>query len=299
MKNFEDLISLSKKIPLRKIVVANPTETATLEALVKASNVFNLKSILVGPKTIIEALIKENKIKLNNFEIIDLTDLEEIAKTSVLLIKNKEADILMKGLIDTKVILKAVVDRENGIRTDKLLSHVTVFSLKNYHKLLFASDCAMNIEPTLNQKQDIIENLLKLMERLEISYPKIAVISAVEKVNPKMRSSVEADNLKNHFKEIKGNFIVDGPFAVDNVISKESALIKGINSPAAGDADGLIFPNIDAGNVFYKTVMYLAEAEAAGLILGAKAPIVLTSRADSFQTKYLSILLAGVYSYES
>lgn len=299
MKNFNDLVLLTKDLPKRKIVVANPTENTTLEALLKASKVLSLEIILVGPKTIIEKTLNDYNITLKNYKIIDIEDLELIAKTSVNIIKNKEADILMKGLIDTKTILKAVVNKQEGIRTDKLLTHVAVFSFENYHKLLFASDCAMVIEPTFDQKIAIINNMLNLLEKLKIKEPKIGVISAVEKVNPNINSSVEAAKLKEYYSSINGDFIVDGPFAVDNVISKLSAKIKNINSVVAANADGLIFPNIDAGNVFYKTSIYLANAVAAGLILGAKAPIVLTSRADSLLTKYYSILLAGVYSYGS
>lgn len=299
MRNFDDLVKLSKSLPPKKIVVANPVEKTTLEALTKASNLFSLTSILIGSKLKIEQILKENKINLKNYQIIDIEDLEEIAKTAVKIVKNKEADILMKGLIDTKVILKAVVNREEGIRTDKLLSHVTVFSFPSYHKLLFASDCAMIIEPTLEQKIAITNNLLDLFKKLKIKEPKIGIISAVEKVNPKMLSSVHAEQLKDYYQKKNNPFLVDGPFAIDNVVSKDSAKIKNIKSPVAGDADGLIFPDIDAGNVFYKTSVYLAEALAAGLILGAKVPIVLTSRADSLKTKYYSILLAGVYSNEN
>lgn len=298
MKNFDDLVKLSKSLPPKKIVVANPIEKRTLEALVKASNVFSLTSILIGPKPKIEKSLMDNKINLKNYQIIDIDDLEEIAKTAVKIIKNKEADILMKGLIDTKIILKAVVNKEEGIRTDRLLSHVTIFSFPIYHKLLFASDCAMIIEPTLEQKIAITNNLLDLLKKLQIKQPKIGIISAVEKVNPKILSSVHAEQIKDYYKEKNNIFLVDGPFAIDNVISKDSAEIKKIDSLVAGDADGLIFPDIDAGNVFYKTAVYLANAEAAGLILGAEAPIVLTSRADSLSTKYFSILLAGVYSDE-
>lgn len=297
MKDFKTLENLAKNIPLRNIVVANPVDIATLKALYDANKVFPLKSILVGEKNEIETILKDNNIKLNNYEIIYCNNLDEIAKKAVSLVRNNKADILMKGLIDTKVILKAVVNREEGIRTDKLISHISVFSYKTYHKLLFASDCAMIISPTYEQKIKIIENLLDLTKKLNIDYPKIGVISAVEKVNPNMLSSIEAEQLKEHFKDNEG-FIVDGPFALDNVVSEESKEIKDIKSVVAANADGLLFPDIDAGNVFYKTSVYLAGATVAGVVLGAKAPIVLTSRADSYITKYYSILLAGVYSYD-
>lgn len=299
MTKFQDLIKFSKSLPLRRIAVANPVDKSTLTALSKASETFPLESFLIGPKTEIEAVMKENKIKLNNYKIIDIINDEEIAKKAVSLIKAKEADILMKGLIDTRVILRAVVNREEGIRTNKLLSHISVFSFPNYHKLLLASDCAMIISPTYEQKISIIENLLVLLKKLKINYPKIGLISAVEKVNPQILSSVEANDLKLYYEKRNSNdFLVDGPFAIDNVISTEAAKIKNINSLVAGDADAIVFPNIDSGNVFYKTSVYLSNASVAGLVLGAMAPIVLTSRADSLQTKYYSILLAGVYSYE-
>lgn len=297
MKDFKQLEKQAKNIPLRKIAIANPVDIATLKALSDASKVFPLKSFLIGSKSEINALLKENDITLTDYEIINLTELDEIAKKAVSLVRNNEADILMKGLIDTKVILRAVVNREEGIRTGKLISHVSVFSYNTYHKLLFASDCAMIIEPTFEQKISIIENLTDLTKKLNIENTKVGVISAVEKVNPNMLSSVEANDLKEHFKD-SVDFIVDGPFAVDNVVSKEAKEVKGLTSTVAADADALIFPDIDAGNVFYKTSVYLANAIVAGIVLGAKAPIVLTSRADSYLTKYYSILLAGVYSYE-
>lgn len=298
MKDFKQLEKLAKDIPLRKIAVANPADIATLKALSDASKVFPLKSILIGKESEIEGLLKENEISLSNYEIINLTEIEEIAQKAVSLVRNNEADILMKGLIDTNSILRAVVNRDTGIRTGKLISHISVFSYETYHKLLLASDCAMIINPTFEQKVSIIDNVIDLANKLNIQYPKVGVISAVEKVNPHMQSSVEANNLKEHFA---GNedFIVDGPFAVDNVISKEAKELKSIKSVVAANADALIFPNIDAGNVFYKTSVYLANATVAGIVLGAKSPIVLTSRADSYLTKYYSILLAGVYSYEN
>lgn len=297
MKDFNDLIELSKTLKETTIVAANPADKASLEALEKASKTFPLKSILVGSKTKIEAILKECDISLLNYEIIDLEDLEEIAKKAVQIVDSGTANILMKGLIDTRTILKEVVNKETGIRTGKLLSHVTALEYPNHHKLLLASDCAMVTSPTYNQKIAIIDNLLELAFKLKIAKPKVAIISAVEKVNPKIESSVEASALKDYYSASQG-FIVDGPFAVDNVVSLDAAEIKGIASPVAGDADALIFPNIDAGNVFYKTSVYLANATAAGIILGAKVPIVLTSRADGLLTKFYSILLAGVYINE-
>lgn len=297
MKDFQSLKQKAKQLPLRKIAVANPLDKATLEALKMANETFPLKSFLIGNKDEIEAFIAENNIELLNYEIFNIKEENEIAAKAVSLIKNKEADILMKGLISTNEILKAVVNRETGIRTNKLLSHVAVFSYPNYHKLLFVSDCAMIIEPTFEQKVNIVENIVSLMKKLDFKQPKIAAISAVEKVNPKMKSSVEAHNLQEHFKTLE--FLVEGPFAVDNIVSLKSRQLKGINSLVANDADALVFPNIDAGNAFYKTSVYLANATVAGVVLGALSPIVLTSRADDLSTKYYSILLAGVYSYDS
>lgn len=203
----------------------------------------------------------------------------------------------MKGLIDTSIIMKQVLDKEIGLRTGSIISHMAVFDVDTYHKLLFVTDAAMNISPDLNQKKDILINAVDLAHSMGIDKPKVAVIAAKEKVSTKMEATVHAEELANMNRngEIKG-CIVDGPLALDNAISKKAAETKGIESEVAGDADILLMPYIEAGNVLYKSLTYFANSKNAGIILGAKAPIVLTSRADSEETKLYSIVLSVILS---
>jgi len=213
------------------------------------------------------------------------------------MVSSGKADILMKGLVDTAIILKAVLDKEIGLRTGNILSHAAVFESDRYHKLFIITDAAMNIAPSASEKKQIIENTLPLCRSLNIENPKVAVICAKEKVSPKMQATVDAEILVNMNKngEIKG-CMVEGPFGLDNAISREAAALKGVKGEVAGDADILLMPNIEAGNVMYKTLTYLADSKNAGIILGAKAPIILTSRADSDEAKLYSILLAVICS---
>lgn len=299
MKSIKDLIKFKDKISGKKIVVVNAAEATVLKALAEAYKLAGIEAILIGDEQKINQIINEENLEFNKLEIIDLKDDLKAAEKAVEVIKNNKANLLMKGLIDTKVILKAVVNKEIGIRENKLLSHVTAVSYPNIDKVFFITDCAMVIEPTIEQKIAIIDNAITLTKKLEINKPKVAIISAVEKVNPNIKSSIEAEMIIDYYNKINDKeILIDGPFAIDNLFSKEAAAIKGITSIVAGDPDILLFPNIDAGNVFYKTSIYLAGAKAAGIIIGAKAPIVLTSRADSLENKLYSILLAGVYSNE-
>lgn len=299
MKNIENLIKFKDKIKGKIIAVVNAHEKTVLQALNKACDLVEIKPILIGDEIKIKKLINDEKLDFKNLEIINIVDDTLAAEKAVLLVRENKANLLMKGLIDTKIILKAVVNKEKGIRNNKLLSHVTMAFFPSLSKPLFLTDCAMIISPTVEQKIQIIDNALDLVKKLEINNPKVAIISAVEKPNPNIKSSIDAVEIIEHYNRLGNtNFLIDGPFAIDNVISKESAKIKGITSEVANEPDILLFPNIDAGNVFYKTAVYLANAKAAGVIIGAKAPIVLTSRSDSLESKLYSILLAGVYSNE-
>jgi len=230
---------------------------------------------------------------ISNVQIIDEKDGVEATRKATALVSSGEAQVLMKGLIDTSVIMKAVLDKEIGLRTDSVISHVAVFDVPTYHKVFMVTDAAMIIAPDLDQKKKIIENAVKLAHSLDIAEPKVAVLAAKEKVSPKMEATVHAKELSDMNKagEISG-CIVDGPFALDNAVSKESARIKGIDSVVAGDADILLAPDIEAGNVLYKALSFLANAKSAGLIVGTSKPIVLTSRADNEEAKLNSIVLA-------
>lgn len=295
LKSLDDLKLFSRNIDRKRIVVCNAHDDYIIDAIIEAKNLGFVDPILVGIKEKIEQLLFKRKVKLNDYSIINVEDDQKSAYLSVEMIRNNQADILMKGLIDTKVLLKEVVNKETGIRNSRLLSHVTLLSYPNFNKVLFATDCAMVINPSLEEKKEIIENVLPITKSLGYNKPLVGIVSAVEKVNLKIQSTVDASDLKEHFKD-RTDCLVDGPFAIDNLVSMESVKHKGINSDVAGNCDVLVFPNIESGNVFYKTSVFLAGAQAAGLIIGAKCPIVLTSRADSSKSKLNSIILSVIYN---
>lgn len=297
MNNFDKLMEAAKKTKPKKIAVAAAQDDDVLKAIQNAVKENICVPILVGDKEKIIEISKEINFDLHSIEIIDEKDGVKASRKAVSLVSSGKADIVMKGLIDTSIILKAVLDKDIGLRTGSVLSHAAVFSLKKYHKLLIITDAAMNIAPDISEKKQIIENTLTLCRSLGINEPKVAVICAKEKVTDKMSATVDAQKLVEMYEngEIK-NCIIEGPFGLDNAISKEAARIKGVKGKVAGDADVLLMPNIEAGNVLYKALSYFSDSENAGIILGAKAPIVLTSRADSDKAKLNSILLAVICS---
>ncbi|MGO1469266.1 MAG: phosphate butyryltransferase [Tissierella sp.] len=292
-KNFEDLMKLAKARSPKKVSVAQAGDEDVLLSIKMAVEEGVVSPILVGNKEEIETIAKEIDLDLTDIEIIDEKDKVLATRKATELVSTGKASVLMKGLIDTSIIMKQVLDKEIGLRTDKLISHVAIFDIDSYHKIFCVTDAAMNIAPTLEQKKGIIENAVDLLESLNIKNPKVAALAAKEKVSPKMEATVHAKELADMNKngDIK-NCIVDGPFALDNAVSKESAKIKGIESEVAGDADILLAPDIEAGNVLYKSLTFLGGAKSAGIIIGAKAPIILTSRADDEEAKLHSIVLA-------
>ena len=292
-KSFKDLLDLSKKRGPKTISVAVAQDKDVLLAVKAAREKGIINPILVGDEEKIRSISKEIKFDLIDVEIINKIDGTLATRKATQLVSSGKASILMKGLIDTSIIMKQVLDSEIGLRTGKVISHVAVFDMPTYHKIFFVTDAAMNIAPNLLQKKEILENAIELAHSLDIEIPKVAVIASKEKVSPKMEATVHAKELSDMNKngEFKGA-IVDGPLARDNAVSIESAKIKGIDSQVAGDADILLVPDIDAGNVLYKSLTFLGNAKSAGLILGTKAPIVLTSRADNEEAKLNSIALA-------
>ncbi|WP_312700597.1 phosphate butyryltransferase [Sedimentibacter sp.] len=281
----------------KKIAVANAQDEDVLKAIKEAVKENICKPILVGDADKIAEIAGEVELELNNIDIIDEKDGNEACRKAVELVSSGKADIVMKGLIDTSIILKAVLDKEIGLRTGNVLSHAAVFSVDTYHKFFIVTDAAMSIAPDAEEKRQIIENTLTLSRALGAQIPKVAVICAKEKVNPKMPATLDAQELVQMQNDGKiTGCIIEGPYALDNAISKEAAEIKGIEGEAAGDADILLMPDIEAGNILYKALTYLANAENAGIILGAKAPIVLTSRADSDKAKLNSIALSVLCS---
>jgi phosphate butyryltransferase len=278
----------------RRLVLAAAHDENALEAVLNASKKGIIEAILVGDKAKMEAIAQKQQYNLEGFRIIDEADNDRAAAVAVKLVREKEADILMKGNLATSSLLRAVLNKEWGLRTGELISHLALFELPAYHKIIGLTDAAMNITPDLNGKVSLIRNATAFMNKLGVKQPKVAVLSAVETVNPDMKSTLDASALakmadRGQFK----NCIIDGPLAFDNAISRKSAEHKGIISEVAGDADLLVADNIDVANALYKAFIYFAGAKCAAVILGASAPIVLTSRADSDETKLNSIALAA------
>lgn len=291
IKRFSEMLEQAKALKDVKIAVAMAESEEVLEAVEMAHKEGIADAILVGDEDKIKTIMTRLQMDPSHYEFRDVKDGPEAARVAVSLVRNGEAGILMKGLIDTSVILKAVLNKEEGLRSGSVLSHVALFEVPSYHKLLTVTDAAMNITPDVDTKEMIIGNALAVTGALGIEEAKVAVLAAKEKVNDKMEATLHAAELKK--RQFKGA-IVDGPFALDNAVSEESARIKGLNSPVAGDADILLAPQIDAGNILYKALSFLAQAKNAGIIVGAKKPIVLTSRADSEITRLYSIALAMV-----
>lgn len=278
----------------KRLVLAAAHDENALGAVLSACKKGIIEAILVGDKAKIEAIARKQYFILEDFRIIDEADNDKAAAVAVKLVRDKEADILMKGNLATSSLLRAVLNKEWGLRTGELISHLALFELPAYHKIIGLTDAAMNIAPDLNGKVSLIRNATAYMHKLGVKQPKVAVLSAVETVNPDMKSTLDASALakmadRGQFK----NCIIDGPLAFDNAISKKSAEHKGIISAVAGDADLLVADDIDVANALYKAFIYFAGAKAAAVILGASAPIVLTSRADSDETKLNSIALAA------
>lgn len=292
IKNFDEVLGCAKDRGPKRLAIACAQDEDVLLAVSKAKAENIADATLVGDEAKIRKIASGLNIDLGVFEIIDIPDMAEAASEAVKMVSSGKADIVMKGLVDTSIILKAVLDKETGLRTGSVLSHAAVFSVPTYHKLLFVSDAAMNIAPDVDTKAKIISNMLVLTTALDIDNPNVAVVCAKEKVSEKMPATLDARDLvkMNEDGIIKG-CVVGGPFALDNAISKEAAETKGVKHPGAGDADIILAPDIEAGNILYKSLAFLGGASSAGIILGAKAPIVLTSRADSDETKLYSIAL--------
>ncbi len=294
IQKLNTFIELAKSNKIKTLVVAVAQDLHVLQAVEKAVNNSIIKPILVGDKDKITTILNENNININSKSIIDIKDINKAVEKSVELIKEGKGDILMKGSISTGPLLKKVIDKENGLLKGSLLSHIAFFESPYYHKLLSVTDAAMNVSPDLNEKVAIINNAVEAYHKLGIKEPKVAIIASVEVVNPKMEATIHASllNIMNQRNQIKG-CIIDGPLALDNAISKEAATHKGINSKVAGDVDILVTPDINVGNVLYKSLNFIGGADSAAIIMGAQVPIVLTSRADSENTKFMSISLAA------
>lgn len=296
INNFEGLISKVKECDKKKLAVAVAQDDAVLEAAAAAHEQGIADAILVGDEAQIRAIADQIGVSLEGMEIINEPDVQKAALTAVALAHNGEADMYMKGLIDTKSFLKSILNKEVGLRTGKPLSHVAVFEVEGIQQLLFLTDVAFMTYPTLEDKVSIINNTVEVAHACGIECPKVAPLAAVEVMNPKMPATVDAVELTKMNDEGKiTGCIVDGPLSMDLAIDPEAARHKGATGrKIVGDADILLFPDIHAGNLVYKTLVHTAKVQNGCILTGTKVPAILTSRSDSFTTKVNSIALAAV-----
>jgi phosphate butyryltransferase len=296
IKTLEDLLAKAKALGPKRCVVAGGEDEASLEALAEAAQQKIARGILFGDKAAIETIAKNLNIPLKDFEIFNEPDPKRATAGAVQFVREK-GDFLLKGQVSTSIFLKGVLDKEIGLRTGRILSHVAILEVKTYPKLLLVTDGGMNIKPDLAMKADIINNAIELARFLGIEKPRVALLAAVETVNPDMPETLDWAELAKMAErgQIK-NALIEGPLALDLAVSKEAAKIKKIKSEVAGEADIFVVPDIAAGNIFAKGLIYLAEAKICGIVMGAQKPVVMLSRADTPETKLYSIALGGVSS---
>ncbi len=295
-KSFEDLMGRVKSVELKKVSVCCAQDSEVLEAVDEAKKQGIADAILVGDKAKMEEIAKEIGVDLSQFEIIDEPDTIAASKKAVELVHSGKADMYMKGLIDTKSFLKSVLDKEVGLRTDKTLSHVCVFEIEGHEGMLFLTDVAFIPYPTLEDKVAIINNTVEIAHACGLDNPKVAPVAAVEVVNPKMPATVDADELTKMCAEGKiTGCVVDGPLSLDLAIDREAAKHKGAEGrKIVGDADIILFPDIHAGNLVYKTLTHLCPCKNGNIMTGTKAPVILTSRSDSKDVKVNSLALGAI-----
>lgn len=291
IKELKDILDILKGEEKVILSVAAAEEKEVLQAVKDAVENQIIEPILVGDKDKIKLISEEIKFDLTGIKILNSNSIEESARIAVELVSTKNADFVMKGILDTSVLLKSVLNKDYGLRTDSLLSHVVAYQIENYHKLLLLTDGGMNISPNYEQKEMILKNAIQAAKVLGLDTLKVACLAAKEKVDTKMQATVDADLLQKAFVNGKfgKNVIVEGPLSFDIALSKEASDIKGFKSEVSGDIDILLVPTIEVGNGIGKSFTYMADAKSAGVIMGAKAPIVLVSRADSAESKLYSI----------
>ncbi|HET9534789.1 MAG TPA: phosphate acetyltransferase [Mesorhizobium sp.] len=292
-EKYERLIAAAKALPPLATAVAYPCDETSLKGALEAAEAGLIKPILVGPKDRIISVARAFSLDLSGIEIIDVPHSQAAAETAVAVVRSRKAELLMKGSLHTDELLSEVVKRDTGIRTGRRISHVFVMDVPGHPHILFITDAAVNIAPDLTAKHDIIQNAIDLHVGLGLGTPKVAILSAVETVTLSIPSTIEAAALCKMADrgQITGGEL-DGPLAFDNAISPEAARIKGIKSPVAGQAQILVVPDLEAGNMLAKNLTFLSGADAAGVVLGAGVPIILTSRADNVRTRMASCAVA-------
>jgi phosphate acetyltransferase len=292
---FHDLVAKARTHPPAKTAVAHPCDQVSLESVVEAARLRLIAPILVGPEARIRSVAAEHQLDIAPFEIVDADYSQQAADKAVALVKEGRAEALMKGSLHTDELMGAVVKKETGLRTSRRISHCFVMDVPGHDQPLIITDAAVNIAPTLKEKVDIVQNAIDLAHALGAPEVRVAILSAMETVNPDVTSTLEAAALCKMADrgQITGA-VLDGPLALDNAISMEAASIKKISSPVAGRANVLVVPDLEAGNMLAKSLSFLAGADAAGIVLGAKVPIILTSRADEETARIASCAVASL-----
>jgi phosphate acetyltransferase len=296
-EKYKRLIDYCKTLPPTPTAVVHPCDRSSIEGAVQAARLGLIAPILVGPRAKIEAAAKAADVDISALPLVDVPHSHAAAEAAVQLVREGKAEALMKGSLHTDELMAAVVRRETGLRTARRVSHCFVMDVPNYEHALIVTDAAVNIAPTLEEKADILQNAIDLAHALRVDEVRVAILSAMETVNPKVPSTIEAAALCKMVDrhQITGA-VVDGPLALDNAISVEAAAIKKIDSPVAGRANVLMVPNLESGNMLAKSLSFLAGADAAGIVLGARVPIILTSRADSLMTRMASCAVAVLFA---
>lgn len=293
VKNFAEMLKAAQRCPKKTVAIAVAQDPEVLEAARSCQENGIANAILVGDAYEIDRIARERKINIDDFEVINEPEPKEAARRAVLLAHTGKADILMKGAVQSPIVLKAALDKTIGLRTGATLSHVSVFESPFYDRLMLISDAGMNINPNFQQKVDMVKNAVCVARSLKIDVPKVAVVCGQELVNPDMPSTLDAALLSKMAErgQIK-NCLIDGPMSLDLALSKESARAKGVAGQVAGQADILVLANIDAANVLYKALVFLGKAKITGVVVGAKVPIIITSRADSHEAKMASVAVS-------
>jgi len=298
LSKYDRLIARAKEVvPPARTVIAHPCDETSLRGPVEAAEAGIISPVLVGPAAKINAVAREHNLDISRYEVVDAPHSDAAAAKAVALIREGKGELLMKGSLHTDELMRAVTSSTTGLRTARRISHVFVMDVPTYAETLFITDAAINIFPDLDVKRDIVQNAIDLWVQVGLGTPRVAILSAVETVTSKIPSTIEAAALCKMADrgQITGG-LLDGPLAFDNAIDPEAARIKGITSPVAGRAQILVVPDLEAGNMLAKNLSFLAKADAAGIVLGARVPIILTSRADSVRTRLASCAVAELYA---
>jgi phosphate acetyltransferase len=294
---YDRLIARAQQVPAPKAIIVHPCDETSLRGVVDAAEARLIVPILVGPAAKIRVVAREHKLDIDKFEIVDTPHSDASAARAVELIHEGKGELLMKGSLHTDELMRAVTSSKAGLRTERRISHVFIMDVPTYAETLFITDAAINIFPDLDAKRDIIQNVIDLFTQVGLGTPRVALLSAVETVTSKIPSTIEAAALCKMAErgQITGG-ILDGPLAFDNAVDPQAAKIKGIKSEVAGRAQILVVPDLEAGNMLAKNLSFLSKADAAGIVLGARVPVVLTSRADSVRTRMASCAAAVLYA---